>query len=83
MITLQGFLNMIIGPSFTWVHVMDPLTYKELSRGYVDDLLKEHTQFIQKFEVVSFYTVREVLYINSLLKGLYKTPLAQKQNDKN
>ena len=64
MITLQVFLNMIIGPTFTWVHIMDPLTYKELSRGYVDDLLKEHTQFIQKFEVVSFYTVREVLYIN-------------------
>ena len=40
MITLQGFLNMIIGPAFTWVHIMDPLTYKELSRGYVDDLLK-------------------------------------------
>ena len=48
MITLQGFLKMIIGPSFTWVHIMDPLTYKELSRGYVDDLLEEHTQFIQK-----------------------------------
>ena len=64
MITLQGFLKMIIGPSFTWVHIMDPLTYKDLSRGYADDLLEEHTQFIQKFEVVSFYTVREVLYIN-------------------
>lgn len=64
MITLQAFLKMIIGPSITWVHVTDLLTYKELSRGYVDDLLEEHTQFIQKFEVVSFYTFREVLYIN-------------------
>lgn len=61
--TLLDFLKMVIGPEFTYCHVLDPRTYDELAQGFADDMI-DNPLFSQALEVLSFYFSHSSLVIN-------------------
>lgn len=60
---LLKFLKLVIGPEFTYCHVVDPRTRQELSQGFVDDLINQPL-FTSSLEVLSFYFIHSTLIIN-------------------
>lgn len=60
---LLDFLKLVIGPEFTYVHVLDPRTRTELSQGFADDMIN-NPLFTQRYKVLSFYFQHGTLVIN-------------------
>lgn len=60
---LLEFLKMIIGPEFTYCHVIDPRTRDELAQGFADDMI-DNPIFSQALEVLSFYFIHSSMVIN-------------------
>lgn len=61
---LLDFLTMVIGPEFTYCHVLDPRTNTEFTQGFVDDLI-DNPLFTQKLDVLSFFFTSSTLVINA------------------
>ncbi len=61
--TLLEFLKLVIGPEFTFCHVLDPRSCQEQAQGFVDDII-DNPIFSQSFEVLSFYFSHSSLIIN-------------------
>ena len=61
--TVLNFLKLLIGPEFTYCHVLDPRTREELAQGFADDM-KGNPIFSQALEVLSFYFSHSSLVIN-------------------
>lgn len=61
--TLLAFLKLLIGPEFTYCHVLDPRTREELAQGFADDMI-DNPIFSQALEVLSFYFSHSSLVIN-------------------
>lgn len=61
--TLLDFLKMVIGPEFTYCHVLDPRTRDELAQGFADDMI-DNPIFSQALDVLSFYFSHSSLVIN-------------------
>lgn len=60
---LLDFLKLVIGPEFTYCHVMDPRTRDELAQGFADDMI-DNVMFSGHVEVLSFYFQHSCLMIN-------------------
>lgn len=61
--TVQDFLKMLIGPEFTYVHVLDPVRRDEFAEGFADDMI-DNVMFSRQVEVLSFYFQHSSLIIN-------------------
>lgn len=61
--TVQDFLKMLIGPEFTYVHVLDPVRRDEFAEGFADDMI-DNVMFSRQVEVLSFYFQHSCLIIN-------------------
>ena len=61
--TVLEFLKLLIGPEFTYCHVLDPKARKELAQGFADDMI-DNSMFSESLEVLSFYFQHSALIIN-------------------
>lgn len=62
--TVLEFLKLLIGPEFTYCHVLDPRARKELAQGFADDMI-DNSMFSGSLEVLSFYFQHSTLIINA------------------
>ena len=62
--TVQDFLKLLIGPEFTYVHVLDPARRDEFAEGFADDMI-DNVMFSRQLEVLSFYFQHSNLIINA------------------
>ncbi len=62
--TVLEFLKLLIGPEFTYCHILDPKARKELSQGFADDMI-DNSMFSGSFEVLCFYFQHSALIINA------------------
>lgn len=62
--TVLDFLKLVIGPEFTYCHILDPKTREELAQGFVDDMI-DNSMFSGSLEVLSFYFQHSALIINA------------------
>lgn len=62
--TVLEFLKLLIGPEFTYCHVLDPKARKELAQGFADDMI-DNSMFSESLEVLSFYFQHSALIINA------------------
>ena len=66
--TVLEFLKLLIGPEFTYCHVLDPKARKELAQGFADDMI-DNSMFSESLEVLSFYFQHSALIINARRKN--------------
>lgn len=64
MFSLYYFLNLIIGPEYTFCFINELPEQKEIMRGFADDLLIKSKLKVLKYNVLSFYIVNDDLFIN-------------------
>ena len=60
---LLEFLKLVIGPEFTYVHVLNPSNRLEYAQGFADDLINRSFT-LHNHKVLSFYFQGGSLIIN-------------------
>lgn len=62
--TVLDFLKLLIGPEFTYCHILDPKARTEFTQGFADDII-DNNMFSGSLEVLSFYFQHSALMINA------------------